>query len=253
MINLWLMSSTAYAMTAADTEDHVGNAAAERAVGYVWGDVEAQLEALEHRLRSWAESNGITLLDVVREVALPADGHLLERPGFKEVLQHLHRMRPALLVVSDLGQLGASPLAWPVTIVMAERLGATLVILEGTPPSMDERVDCSVRDLLAALSQLVDVDHRVPIQARMDEKGALGELRGRRPPYGFVVGPDGRTLVRDEDEQRLIARAVELRMRGLSYQKIGATLEEEGFHPRKAHSWHSTTLRSILLRAGVKG
>lgn len=64
--------------------------------------------------------------------------------------------------------------------------------------------------------------------AAMRVKAARGEHTGGHAPFGWRVGPDGVRLERDEEEQRTIARARELRAAGLTLRAISAALASEG-------------------------
>jgi hypothetical protein len=51
-----------------------------------------------------------------------------------------------------------------------------------------------------------------------------------------------------EDEQRVIARIIELRQSGASYRAIAAQLNADGVAPRRGKAWHAPSVRNILVR-----
>jgi hypothetical protein len=56
------------------------------------------------------------------------------------------------------------------------------------------------------------------------------------------------------NEQAAVARIVELRQAGESYRAIAATLDAEGFRPRRAATWSAMAVRAGAQRelgAGV--
>ncbi|MCG3771857.1 MAG: hypothetical protein JW384_03053 [Nitrosomonadaceae bacterium] len=64
---------------------------------------------------------------------------------------------------------------------------------------------------------------------------------------------DGRTLVEDEDEQRVVALVVVLRGQGWSLRKIGAELENMGTRTKLGGSkWNPETVKNVLILAAKK-
>lgn len=87
-------------------------------------------------------------------------------------------------------------------------------------------------------------------------KEATGRKVTGSYPYGYAGAGKGRD--RDAaprtDEQRAVARIVELRQAGESYRAIAAALDAEGFRPRRAASWSAMAVRAVAQRelsAGV--
>ena len=79
---------------------------------------------------------------------------------------------------------------------------------------------------------------------------ALGELRSRGQVYGaipFGWSRAGDRLVRDEAEQRVIARIKRLRTRGLSYARIAGSLNGSDVPAKRGGIWHAMAVRSVLL------
>lgn len=68
-------------------------------------------------------------------------------------------------------------------------------------------------------------------KAALAAKKARGEMTGSAP-YGFRLGADGKTLVRDEAEQAVLAEVAERRGAGMSIRAIVAALAARGFASR---------------------
>jgi len=85
--------------------------------------------------------------------------------------------------------------------------------------------------------------------AALAAKRRRGEKTGGDVPFGYQLAEDGKTLVEDADEQRVIALVNELRERGWSLRQIGTELEERGVTTKTGKkTWSHTTVRKILLR-----
>jgi Recombinase len=58
----------------------------------------------------------------------------------------------------------------------------------------------------------------------------------------------GRELIEDESEQTALRRMRELRVGGCSYREIAATLQGEGYSPKRGTIWYPMTIRQVLTR-----
>lgn len=77
------------------------------------------------------------------------------------------------------------------------------------------------------------------------EKRARGEVAGK-PPFGSKVGQDGKKLVMDMDEQKVIGRVRELHARGMSQRKIVDKLRIDGVVGRTGQPLGRTQVRRII-------
>lgn len=85
------------------------------------------------------------------------------------------------------------------------------------------------------------------------ERGLLGEttsfahLMQKKIPYGFQIDPSG-SMVRNEDEQRVVARIAALRTGGYSLAEISGILRHDGVKTRRGKlptvNWISAIQRS---------
>jgi hypothetical protein len=83
----------------------------------------------------------------------------------------------------------------------------------------------------------------------MAHKKANGEKLGGDCPYGFTVAADGKTLLPDSAEQRLIAQVRSARARGLSQRAVVAYLTEQGFTTRKGTAFSLIQVQRIMRQA----
>ncbi|MEZ6010111.1 MAG: recombinase family protein, partial [Planctomycetota bacterium] len=107
--------------------------------------------------------------------------------------------------------------------------------------------DQLMRSIVAAMAAY----ERALISARTRAALAVKRSRGQRIgaiPYGFRVAYDGKTLLPDDHEQAVIARARELHAEGLSLRAIGRALIEEGHAPRAGKAWHVQLVARMVDR-----
>lgn len=77
-------------------------------------------------------------------------------------------------------------------------------------------------------------------------KRGRGERCGK-VPYGFDLEGNGVTIAVNDAEMETIKIVRDLRAKGLTYSRIGRTLESDGRWPRNGKPWWHTTLRDFVL------
>ena len=80
--------------------------------------------------------------------------------------------------------------------------------------------------------------------ARKSEGKRIGEI-----PFGYQLGADGKTLIPDLNEQRLISEVKDLKAQGLSLRAIARDLNNRGIKGKKGGLWQGIQVRAILNRS----
>lgn len=223
----------------------------EKAIGYVRVSTAGQanegvsLEAQVARVEAWCVANDFELTAVLQDAGI-SGSRADNRPALQEALA-LAQEHKAALVVYSLSRLARSTRD---TLQIAERLdrtGANLV-------SLSERIDTTsaagkmVFRMLAVLNEferdLISERTTTAMAHLRTQNRFLGQV-----PYGFRLNGDGKTLSRDEDENRSVARMQELRDEGLSLRRIAAQLDADGFRPKSGGPWSHTSVASVLRNA----
>jgi DNA invertase Pin-like site-specific DNA recombinase len=111
----------------------------------------------------------------------------------------------------------------------------------------DDPMRTAMRQMAGVFAEL---ERRMVVKRLRDgrqTKRQKGGYAGDGIPYGFRA--EGAELVPDEVEQRLVERVQKLRADGASYRGVCATLDAEGFRPRRAARWSPATVRKIAQRS----
>lgn len=110
----------------------------------------------------------------------------------------------------------------------------------------DAEIDAaSLPELRTAYRQLRD-HHRDLVSSALQQLRQQGLYTGGHHPYGYTLGPDGRTLVAVPLEQFVISKAKAMRKAGLSYAGIACTLEEQGFVARSGQRFTRMAIMRML-------
>lgn len=223
------------------------------AVGYVRVSTEGQVEdgvsldAQRAKIEAWARLHDETEL-VIYEDAGISGASMEQRAGLQSALRDACRRRAALVVYS-LSRLARSTRD---TLAISDRLakaGAELV-------SLSERIDTTsasgkmVFRLLAVLAEFERDQISERTRSSMAHLRRSGRRVSRFPPYGWDIDEDGKSLVRNEREQRVVASILEQRRTGLSLRAIADSLAAERVPTKLSQAgWSPKVVWSVLRRA----
>jgi len=201
------------------------------------------LDAQEARIRSWARAMDAELLAVYRDEGM-SGSRADNRPGLQSAIEAACSNKAALVVYS-LSRFCRSTRDTIAISEMLDKAGADLV-------SLSERIDTTsasgrmIFRMLAVLSEFERDQISERTRAALAHKRTKGEATGHAPFGFFEVGPDGRTLIPNDEEQRVLGVIERLERKGLSQRKIVSSLNSRGLPTKTGGRWTRGSLRSIL-------
>ncbi len=182
------------------------------------------LDVQRRQLEGWATMQGVIIDKMFVERGVSGSVAVSERPEGGAMLARLKR--GDTLVASKLDRLFRSALD---ALAMVERLkdqGVSLVLLDLGGDISGNGLSKLFLTIAAAFAEAERDRIRERItQVKADQK-ARGRYLGGKVPYGFRPGQDG-ALEPVPEEQRVIARARELRAEGKTLRDLRATFEAE--------------------------
>ena len=233
-----------------------GQLAARKVVGYVrvstgQADGGVSLEAQRAKLVAYCTALDLDLVGIESDEGLSAK--TLDRPGLARALDHLREGRADAVLVTKLDRLTRSVRDLGHLLEQYFSGGRWALLSVGDAIDTRSATGRLVLNVLASVSQW----EREAIGERTAE--ALAHLRSRgvklgAAPLGWehsdVIDGDGRKVVVEVGEETAtVARIVELRNAGLSYQEVCKVLEREGRRPKRGPRWFPNTVRRIYQRA----
>lgn len=162
-------------------------------------------------------------------------GGNFQRPGFLEMLEDARTGVIDLILVKDLSRLGRDYVeVGRYTNVVFPSLGCRFVsVLDCLDSEGDNEDMLHFRSLMNDY-HLRDLSAKVKTVLR--SKMVSGQYLGAYCPYGYRKSPaDKYHLVIDEDAARVVRRIYELRLSGLSYQKIADALNQSDIPAPRYH------------------
>lgn len=200
----------------------------------------ASVEMQECRARQWAIQNGHEVTAVYIDAGI--SGRKMEnRPELQNALDDVCQCA-GVLVVYSLSRLARSTAE---TILIADRLeksGADLA-------SLTEKIDTTsaagkmVFRMLAVIAEFERDVIAERITAALQHKRDNQEVYNNTP-LGF--DREGKKLIANDDESKVIKKIFRLRKRGLSMQKIADQLNKEGLRGKNGGKFYAVTIQKIL-------
>ena len=233
-------------------------AVATIAAGYIRVSTEEQvstghgLEIQDRAIRSFAESQGYRLIDVVSDPGVSGAKRPEERPGFQKIIDLAKARKFSVLLVWKFDRL-ARNLLFSVTSVHDLQEQYAVVLRSVTEP-IDTATPMGAM-IFAILASFAAEERRVitgRTVAGKKEKASRGGFAGGAAPLGYKRDLKGGLLI-DEAESAVVRRAVGMRQSGFSLQAIATALNETGFLPRRGKKFYPSTIRYLLDNPKYRG
>lgn len=208
------------------------------------------IEAQEARLTAYAQAQGLELAVVIREEGVSAAIPLGARPGGASLLARLQEYGATNVIALKLDRLFRDA-ADALNVTRAwDQAGVALHLVDmgGSSVSTGSAVGRMLLVMLAGVAELERGLIAERTALALAHKQSRGEHVGR-PPRGYRIEGKRLVPVKGSVGLKLEARARALRKQGLSFAKIAAVLEAEGFRPERGRRFYDSTIRYILTRA----
>ncbi len=210
------------------------------------------LDVQREAIGAWAARQEHELVEVIADEGVSGTLHATERPGLARALDLIRAGLADGVVVHRLDRLARLLAVQEATLASVWAADGRVFEVVGGEVLRDDPEDpmrTAMRQMLGVFGQL----ERATVVARMAAgrrlKSQRGGYAGGAPAYGWVA--KDRELVRDDQEQRALARLVELRQEGMSWRAAARQLAEEGHRSKRADAWHPETLRRLAHRGLV--
>lgn len=207
----------------------------------------AGLAAQAATINAYAAKAGLPIVGTFTDAGVSGAAGLEDRPGLMAAVSILRR--GDVLIIGKRDRLGRDPMAILMIEKAVSRKGASIVSADGVGNG-DDAGSVFMRQVIDAAACYERNLIKARTKAALAAKRKAGQVTGE-VPFGWAAGPDG-TLIKVENEQRVLGLIMELRSAGVSLRKIASILTESGHVTKKGGSvWRHTTIASILERAAA--
>ena len=204
--------------------DDASNSAKART--YIPADESTSIENQRELLSKFAMLNG--WVEVKTYIDDGWSGGNFQRPGFLEMLEDARKGVINLILVKDLSRLGRDFVeVGRYTDIVFPNLGCRFVSVLDCLDSEGDNTDMLHFRSLMNDYHLRDLSSKIKTVLR--SKKVSGQYIGAIAPYGYLKsGEDSHKLVIDEYAAGILRRIFDMRLGGMAYGKIVATLNQEG-------------------------
>jgi DNA invertase Pin-like site-specific DNA recombinase len=203
----------------------------------------------ERRIRTWCKRNGHALCGPVAFDQASGTVPVEQRGGFMEVLGRIAAGRCEGLVVLNLGRIARTLTVQEAALGTIWASGGQVFTVDAGQVLQDDPSDpmrTAIRQMMAVFHQLDRALIVARLQGGRQVKASQGGYAYGAPAFGQRA--EDAALVPEPAEQATIARMVELRDAGASLRQIAATLDTEGYKPKRGPRWHPETVKRTLTR-----
>lgn len=205
------------------------------------------LKAQRKLIRSYARFKKLTIAEVIVDAGISAGKPLQERDGGKKLFELAQADHINAVIAYKLDRLFRDA-ADCLTVTKhwdALDVDLHLVDLGGQPVDTSTAIGRFFLTIMAGVAEM----ERNMIRERT--KAALAHLKaeGKRTgsvPYGSTLASDGKTLLKEPNEQKVIRLAKRLRKKGKSLSQIANALAEKGHHSRAGTVFFAMQISRML-------
>jgi DNA invertase Pin-like site-specific DNA recombinase len=226
-----------------------------KAVGYIRVSTEKQadhgisLDAQQAKLTAYAQLYDIELVEVIVDAGVSAK--TLKRPGLQTALTMLRKGQANALLVTKLDRLTRK--VKDLATLIEDYFASDKITLLSVGDTIDTRTAAG-RLVLNVLISVAQWEREV-IGERTEDAWTFKRSKGERTagylPYGYELGPDGKKLVANENEQELLTAIRNWRSQGLSQRAIVADLGRHGFTTRRGTALTLLQVQRIMHHAQI--
>jgi site-specific DNA recombinase len=209
------------------------------------------LEAQLDLARKYAQFRDLQVLEVISDEGVSGSLPLAERPGGAALLAQVAKDKVGAVIAYKLDRLFRDAADCLEITRQWDQVNVDLHLVDiGGQP-----VDTSTamgRFFLTVMAGVAEMERNLIIERT---KAAMSQLKanGKRVggiPYGLQLGPDGASLLPNNDEQRVIKLILRLHKGGKGHGSIAAELQRRGIMSRSGRPFQATQLKRILLQQG---
>lgn len=228
-----------------------------RLIGYLRvssaGQVDAWgLDRQEAAIRGWARTHGHRIVAWHRDEGVSGTVEAVDRPGLAAAIDELGAAADGI-VVADLDRLARKLTVQETALAVIWRAGGRVFTATGGEVLQEDPDDPARTLVRQVMGAVIEYEKRQAVKRMRDGRRAK-QLAGRHAVGQYAYGYRGDGKGRDRDaapdpnEQRAVAKIVEMRRDGRSYRDIAAALDEMQIRPRRAQRWSAMSVRSVALR-----
>lgn len=209
------------------------------------------LQAQIAQATSYAAYKGFNVIEVVSEQGISGSVSLAKRPGGARLMELVQQDHIRTVIAVKLDRLFRDAADCLTVTKQWDEVGTDLHLIDLGGQVVDTSSSTG-RFFLTVMAGVAEMERGLMIERT---KAALAQLQaeGKRTgsiPYGYVLGEDGKSLLDNPEEQKVIQAAVHLRRKGMSYYAIAKHLDtKRRMRSRSGKRFQVVQIQRMLRRA----
>lgn len=221
----------------------------KKAIGYIRVSTEGQedkfgIEAQKEMIEGYAKSNGFEIERYLTDVV---SGVKDKRPQWDLILEEAVITNPPYeaIIVAKSDRVARDTKLYFYYLYLLEKRNIQLVSVQEDFDAMGEFANV-IRSMMLFVAEQERKNITARTSAGRNSKAKIGGYSGGRPPYGYSVDKNTKTLVVNEGEAVAVRKIFEWREEGVSKIGIAIRLAREGFKTKNGGRWSNTHIIHIL-------
>jgi DNA invertase Pin-like site-specific DNA recombinase len=194
-----------------------------------FGSIENQHESILNFIASHKHEGWVPLTERYDDNGFT--GSNTNRPSLQKLINDIKESRVNMVVVYKLDRLSRSLVDFVQLLKFFDEHGVAFA-------SITQPIDTSTSTgklMLHILSSFAEFERELISERTHDKMGAArkrGQWLGGRPPFGYSRDKEGKKLVIDKDEAKIVREMFQLYLKGNSLLKVASILNEKGYRSR---------------------
>ena len=209
------------------------------------------LDAQASKIQIYSQLKEFHLVDIIIDAGVSGAKFLSEREGGKRILDETGKGRVDAVITWKLDRLFRDAADCLVTTKAWDRKGIGLHIIDmggqaiDTSSAMGRMFLTMVAGFAELERNLISERTKSALQYKISNGHRVGNVL-----YGYDLSPDGKTLIENRREQKVIKLMTQLRQQKLSFQKIAYCLERRKIATKQGRAnWTTRAIQLIVERA----
>jgi len=155
------------------------------------------------------------------------------------------------LIVARLDRLARDSYLSSYIQLQVEKKGAKIVSATEESLNGDDATAKLLKSIIQAFSEFERQSIRARVKATLELKKSKGERISRWAEYGYDFTEDGKRVVENAEEQKVLQLVKTLKDEGKGIQAVKNELEKEGIKTKRGNDvWHYQSVRNIYKKVG---
>lgn len=207
------------------------------------------LDVQKSQIETYCKLRNIELIHIYCDPAISGGKPIEERPEGSRLMEAIRANEAHGICITKLDRGFRSTVDCLQTVDILDRIGASLHIIDLGGSSVDSQSPAGrfMLTVLAAAAEMERGQIKVRCASGREKHRSEGKIVGALP-FGYDLGQDTKTLIKNPVQQEALNLIRELKASSYSLRAIAAELNAKGFQTKKGGTWTHGHIQGILRR-----